>query len=671
MGDGAAERLALQSLRDQIAGHVRGSLALDAARPQWGAGLRAATAMMVPLAVGWTARRPELIWAGLGGWLAMLADPGGPYPARARVMGTFALFGSIATCAGTVAGQSPWVAVPALFVSALLCSLVRVRGDTAAVSGVLVLTMFCITEGTPAPAGQGLVRAELFAAGALFALLLSVAVWPFRPYHPVREAVAACWTAIGDLSAALARVASSSQNPAAWEALVPLRRKAREALEDARAALGLARAGRQGETKRGLQLLVLYEIAELLLGDLAAVLEALRSRTEHGEPLPESAAEAVAELSRAQYAVALAVIEQGPATDSLALPKVAATGELAALLARVVAETRQALESVRALQHGGEGPPPPGARAPPDEWPSLRDALARGSLELQHALRVAIVATAAALLAAALHLERSYWVTVTVIIVLQPHAVATVRRALQRVAGTVIGGIAAALIARTVHQPLLLGPLLFLFASAGVAVRRINYAVFAALVTPVFVILAEMNASGLHLTEARILDTLLGGGLGLAGALILWPARDLERMPALIAEVLRANRSYLQAVLRRDGPAAIVAARRRVGLATANAEAALQRLIGEAPPAARVEPLMALVAYARRLSASITALGASPPDPALGGRLDEVLGVLADAAEAGAPPPPLPPLDESAMPEPAQRLARQLRVVHSALARLA
>jgi uncharacterized membrane protein YccC len=649
---------------------VRGTLALDAARPQWGAGLRAATAMMVPLTVGWTARRPELIWAGLGGWLAMLADPGGPYPARARVMGSFALAGSIATFAGSLAGQSPWVAVPALFVAALLCSLVRVRGDTAAVSGVLVLTMFCITEGTPAHAGEGLVRVELFAAGALFALLLSIAVWPFRPYHPVREAVAACWTAIGDLSAALARIASSPHDPAAWEALVPLRRKAREELEEARAALGLARKGRQGETKRGLQLLVLYEIAELLLGDMAAVLEALRSRTEHGEPLPESAARAVDELSRAQYAIALAAIDQGPAPDSLALPEVAASGELAALLARVVAETRQAIESVRALQHGGEGPPPPGARAPPDEWPSLRDALARGSLELQHALRVAIVATAAALLAAALHLERSYWATITVILVLQPHAVATVRRALQRVAGTVIGGTAAALIAR-MHQPLLLGPLLFLFAFAGVAVRRINYAVFAALVTPVFVILAEMNAGGLHLTEARILDTLLGGALALAGALILWPARDLERMPALIAEVLRANRSYLQSVLRGDGPAAVVAARRRVGLATANAEAALQRLIGEAPPAARVEPLMALVAYARRLSASITALSAVPRDPAVGARLDQALAALADAAEAGTPPPPLPPLDEATMPGPAQRLARQLRVVHSALARLA
>ena len=260
--------------------------------------------------------------------------------------------------------------------------------------------------------------------------------------------------------------------------------------------------------------------------------------------------------------------------------------------------------------------------------------------------------------------------TVTVIIVLQPHAVATVRRVLQRVGGTVLGGIVATLIARTVHQPLVLAPLLFLMATAGVAVRRVNYAVFAALITPVFVILAEMNAGGLHLTRVRILDTLLGGALGLLGALTLWPTRELERMPSLIAAVLRADRSYLEAVLRGTGPAQLVAARRRVGLATANAEAALQRLMGEAPPAERLEPLMALVAYARRLSASITALGASATPPAQAARLDEALGSLAEAAQASAPPKPLPPLEDDSLPEPAQRLARQLRVVHSALARV-
>ncbi len=649
---------------------MRGSLAFEAARPQWGAGLRTATALAVPLAVAWATRRPELVWAGLGGWLAMLADPGGTYPVRARAMGVFTLAGTIATLAGGIAGQSPWTAVPALFVCALICSLVRVRGDTAAVSGVLTLIMFCIAEGSPATARVGLARAELFVIGGLFALVLAVAVWPFRPYHPVREAVAGCWSAIGDLSAAIGRLANPS-GPAAWDSLVPLLRGAREALEEARLALGVARAGRQGETQRGLQLLVLYEIAELLLGDLAALFEALRFRAEHGGPLHTSVATTLVELSRAQHSIAQSVVlERSPPPDELRLPEVSASDELRTLLDRTAAETRHGIESAQALARGGEGPRSPGAIAPPDERPSLRDALAPASVELQHALRVAIVTTAAALLSAALHLERSYWVTVTAIIVLQPYASSTVRRGLQRMAGTLIGGIVAAVIARTVRQPLLVGPLLFAFACVGVAYRRVNYAVFALLVTPVFVILAEINAGGSHLTRVRILDTLLGGALALAGALVLWPVRDLDRMPALIAAVLRAERSYLQSILRGEGPAARVAARRRLALAIANAEAALQRLLGDSTPTIRLEPLMALVAYARRLSASITALGTAPPPAAQAALLDETLAALADAAQKLEPPPPLPAFDEASLPEPAQRLARQLRVVHSALARL-
>ena len=658
-------------MRGQIARQLRDSVALDAARPQWAAGLRAATAMAVPLLLGWTLHRPELLWSGLGGWLTMVADPGGPYRARAAALATFAVAGSVATLLGGLAGLSPASGAAALFAFALACSLVRVRGDTAASIGVLSLIEFCITQGSPAGLAQGAERAQMFAAGALFALLLALAVWPFRPYRPVRAAVAAAWLALGELAEEAGRLCRSPFDPAQWDALAPARRRVREALERGRHALGLARAGQQGETGRGLQLLILYEIAELLLGDLAALIEGLRARAERGEPLPPAAVEDLSRLGRAQRGLAAAIDEE-ERPRALDLPAAGTEDpDLAPLLSRVHAEVLQAQESVLALERGGAGPQAPGAIAPPDELPSLRDALSPASAELRHALRVAIVATVAQLLAAALKLERSYWVTLTAIIVLQPHAVATVRRALQRVGGTVIGGSVAALIARLVPRGPLLVSLLFVMASTGVALRRINYAVFAALVTPVFVLLAEVNAGSAHLTRVRILDTLLGGALALLGAMTLWPTRELERMPSLIAKVLRANGAYLDAVLRRDSAAAVVSARRRIGLATANAEAALQRLMGEAPPAARLEPLMALVAYARRLSASITALGSGVPDASLGKPLSEALGALADAAEAGAPPPALPPLDERAAPEPARRLARQLRVVRSALARVA
>jgi uncharacterized membrane protein YccC len=648
---------------------VRGSLAFEATRPQWLEGLRVATAMTVPLVVGWVLRRPELVWAGLGGWLTMLSDPGGPYPTRAAAMGTFALMGALATFAGGLAGLTPWAAIPTLFTFAMICSLIRVHGDTAATIGVLALTMVCITEGSPAHLDVSLVRAGLFLSGSLFAILLAVAFWPFRPYYPVRAAVAASWMAVGDVAAAAAKVASSPADAAKWESLVPLRRRARETLEDAREALAVARAGRHGETGRGFQLLVLYEILELLLGDLAALLEALRAGAERDEPLPPHAGEALADVSRALYAIAEAVVEEGP-TEAVVAPRFDASLNPAVLFSRVEDEIQQALHSVEALRRGGPGPRQHEALSFPEEAPSLRDAFAKGSTELHHALRVALVATLAQLLATALRLERSYWVTVTVVLVLQPHAIATVRRALQRAGGTVIGGLIAALIARHLREPLALGGVLFALAWIAVAVRRMNYALFATLVTPVFVLLAETNAGAGHLTRVRILDTLLGGALALAGAIALWPTRDLDRMPTLIAAILRADRVYLDAVLHGQGPAGTVAARRRVGLATANAEAALQRLIAEALPPARVEPLMALVAYGRRLSASITAVGAAPPSPQYAARLEGILDALADAAQSGAPPPPVPPLDNPAEPEPAQRLARQLRVVQSALARL-
>src|SRR3989441_11027749 len=142
--------------------------------------------------------------------------------------------GAAATLAGGLAGLTPWAAIPALFAFAMICSLIRVHGDTAATIGVLALTMFCITEGSPAHLADSLVRAAMFVAGSFFAILLAVAVWPFRPYHPVRAAVAASWMAVGDLAAAAAKVASSPADAAAWESLVPLRRRARDALEDAR-----------------------------------------------------------------------------------------------------------------------------------------------------------------------------------------------------------------------------------------------------------------------------------------------------------------------------------------------------------------------------------------------------------------------------------------------------
>src|SRR4051794_25802361 len=98
-------------------------LGWSAARPDYAAGLRAATATIVPLAIGEATGRHQLTWMALGGWLAIFTDPGGPYPLRARTMAAFAVTGGASLAAGCVVAAHPWISVAALFAWAAACSL--------------------------------------------------------------------------------------------------------------------------------------------------------------------------------------------------------------------------------------------------------------------------------------------------------------------------------------------------------------------------------------------------------------------------------------------------------------------------------------------------------------------------------------------------------------------
>ena len=132
--------------------------------------------------------------------------------------------------------------------------------------------------------------------------------------------------------------------------------------------------------------------------------------------------------------------------------------------------------------------------------------------------------------------------------------------------------------------------------------------------------------------------------------------------------------------------AALRAARRRSGLAILNAEQSVQRLLDEHPgDPAELTPLMTLVTYGRRFTASIAALALSrhevgtPAAGSLAPFADAIAGTLAELAaalrEGRAPSPYVEPPElepEHAAPlvrGRARRLARQLATLHGAVAR--
>jgi uncharacterized membrane protein YccC len=676
---------------------LRASLALADARPAYTIGLRAAVVTVAPLLLGELTGQQAMIWMAIGGWLGTLADPGGPYLARAQTIGGFAISGALVAAIATLAeGAPPAVGLGALFVAVFLTGLWRVRGDAQATVGLLLAIVFAIALGVPGihnPPIAALLRAALLLAGGCFTLILSVGLWPFQPYRPARRALGDCYRALATNAADLRKLLiDAEEREEAWYEIGRRDRPAaRAALERARVALAMIRKSRQGESDRGERLLFLFELGDLLLGDFSALSEVLRAQT---KPEQERAAQVLEAMSTALAAVAVQIEDEKSAQQALsesARPPLAPQTDLPAPLPAASQRALTALAISAGLSPtAGHHKKALMEFEPPAPRPSLRDALDLKSEALRHALRLAIATTCGGALGVFLSefykIPRVPWLTVTILIVLQPQAGTTLARAVQRVGGTVLGGLAAALLAPVSHHPLWYAALLFVLSLLAVSLKPLSYGLFAALLTPVFVLMAEQQ-SGSDLVVARIVNTLLGGAVALLFGIVLWPSWERARLPAQLAALLKAARALLDTV-NPDHPGDLPQARRarrHLGLALANAESTFQRFLGEPHDPKQVQATMALLVGARRMAGLLISLagaaGAGPlpsSDRAQIAAMIETLDGLADAVSSSQTPAPLPagisteslPMAPGAHAQLLARISRQLALLHLAADRL-
>jgi uncharacterized membrane protein YccC len=245
----------------------------------------------------------------------------------------------------------------------------------------------------------------------------------------------------------------------------------------------------------------------------------------------------------------------------------------------------------------------------------------------------------------ALDITRGYWATITTLIVLQPYTGATMRKTLQRVGGSVLGGIIAAGLAVVARTKLAIAGVMVPFTIGAVAVLPLNYGVFVLLLTPVFVLLAEPHPGDWGLAGLRVVNTILGGILALAAAQLLWPAHELATYAAQLADLLRELRTLLERAIGQADPTSpewrrsVDEARRHFGVAVTNAEATMQRLITEdSPSPRRVEAAMTITTYGRRMASTLSALAearardalvdAAPEEMALVAKLESIITSL-------------------------------------------
>src|ERR1700733_185541 len=145
----------------------------------WCRGLRAAVALCAPLVLGDLAGIPNLGWAALGGFEAILSDTGGPYRTRMASLTTLSLGGAAGLFLGSlVGGQIAW-ALPVTLAFCFFWSYLAVLGQPFTQAGLLVQVIYICGLGAPTSNGrEALTRALLLLAGGAWAALLSLFLWP-------------------------------------------------------------------------------------------------------------------------------------------------------------------------------------------------------------------------------------------------------------------------------------------------------------------------------------------------------------------------------------------------------------------------------------------------------------------------------------------------------------
>jgi uncharacterized membrane protein (TIGR01666 family) len=221
-------------------------------------------------------------------------------------------------------------------------------------------------------------------------------------------------------------------------------------------------------------------------------------------------------------------------------------------------------------------------------WKVLRNNLTFESSAFRHALRMTITCGAGYIIAKLLlHGHHSYWILMTIIIILKPAFSLTKQKNKDRLLGTIAGGILGLLLLYFFKDKMILFILLVFFMLGTYTFKTLNYVVMVIFLTPYVLILFHFLGIGaLNVAGERLLDTTVGSLLSALASYFLFPLWEASQIQAFMAKVLRANIHYLQKLSelfsgKRISSLDYKVVRKELFVSTANLAAALHRMLSE------------------------------------------------------------------------------------------
>ena len=230
---------------------------------------------------------------------------------------------------------------------------------------------------------------------------------------------------------------------------------------------------------------------------------------------------------------------------------------------------------------------------------SFLENLTLDSSVFRHSVRVAIAMLVGFVITSFLpYGHHSYWVLLTISVILKPAFSLTKQRNIERISGTLAGGIIGVLILTFIPNKDVQFGFMVLFMLGTYSAQRVNYIVMVICVTPFILILFSfLGVSSLGVAEERFFDTLLGGVIAFMASYLFFPKWESEQLQIPMQTVLKANVRYIQLLLDSlsGRPIKLVEyklARKDVYVTSANLSAAFDRMLSEPKHKQRNEKLI-------------------------------------------------------------------------------
>lgn len=523
-----------------------------------------------------TGRIPEAVWMSLAAEGICFVELKGSFNQGVRVMAAGVLLTMLFTIFGSITGNGLWLSVAGMLVVGFISGLFKNLGDRGSSLSISAFVVFIICNAYPTHGTAELKeRILLVLAGGVWTVFVGMLITAWMPaQEPYRRTVGLIWKTIADLAFVVSRGWDGKNLRSGIRDIYKKEKEVRASIDNSLHFYETT-AHQAKTSSQEYQLAQVRKATSLVAAHINAISEELEtiSIRETGNVLQQQLYNVLKGIQQTCERMAVFIITLKTEDELLLSNRISRLQQYISVLkqydeydsdkiknsiGRVVQLTERTVKLIESciakLEEMGEDRRVFRSYSlfktlfilHPGYWYRNMQLLFNfNTFTTRYAIRTAIGAGIAMLISKWFNIDHGYWIPFTVIIVSQPYFGATLKKAFDRVIGTVLGGIAGGLFLR-LHTGLWIEiATLFICSVLMIYYLRRRYSVGAFFITISLIVLFNIELPVVPgLIYTRAFSTIGGSVIAVIAGFALLPHKDKKLLPVYLAKAICHNYEY-------------------------------------------------------------------------------------------------------------------------------